>query len=314
MSNDTSSHGLGEFLRIEEENLQMAQTALRAVHPRTLEYIDAGIRLFDDLARMFGDRCGYDDHQRVLDAWVGQRPEDPKVLASLLDAAVLIGKPDGPDDLGTAKHALEAAKTVIARSYLILRFCRDYTLGIAEIFHWRITPSYGYLRVQTESVGLFVLMDREPSLASDWLDAVTAEQGIGFYKKWHSKLVAVIKEMGLYRTYEEGSAYALHSRIAGVGRGIPADRPQVRGMIRLEYQEVHDETRLFLYVCVYLRAHEQMVKQLMHRVPELASVETNTMFQEFGCMVENLWVVLRPRYAKSRPPKSDPSEFFAALV
>jgi hypothetical protein len=198
-----------------------------------------------------------------------------------------------------AKDAVEKAYSVVARIYLLLRLRRDFLFGLADLLRLRLTTAIGYLRVQAESIAALALMGGDPALARDWLATCSRSEGKEFYRKHHQRIVQKLKQLDLYDYYEDGSNMSLHSRAFGVAPGIIiGEKGSPQGHIKLTYQEIDDAVILFLWFCVYLRAHEKMIKKLLEALPEVDFAQTEV--RRYEEMVESLWLTLRPLYIRKR--------------
>ena len=92
---------------------------------------------------------------------------------------------------------------------------------------------------------------------------------------------------------------ALHSRVSGVAPGVVIGKKGApQGNIRLVYQEIDDHITLFLWFCVYLKAHKEIIDNLPQAFPEVDFVQIG--MDRFAQAVETLWSTLRPLYKAKR--------------
>lgn len=281
------------------QNYQEAKRALNTIEANALKAADECATVLEKVGQAFGKVCKYDELHGILDSWIEKQQLPPTEAVKYLQSAVLIGKESKEDETSKAKAALEKLYSVIGRIYLLLRFGRDYLLGLSEILKLRVTPAMGYLRVQAESVALLKLFADEPHVAQDWLDATASESGKQFYQNHHTKIIKTVKKFNLYENYERGSWMALHSRVGGVSLGIIQGARKLedsaRGTVRLVYQEVDDHVVLFFWFCQYLLFHQKVVGILPTVLPEISSQEfAETGAGKFSEMVDGLRKTLEP--------------------
>jgi hypothetical protein len=284
MENEASY--LERLAECDEKNLNQSKHVLVKLHPKSLEIADECAKLFEEVSLRFGDRCGYDKYNHQVNEWLKQQGGNPEETAKLLQTAVLIGQGPGDDPVLKAKTDLQKAYSVIARCILLLRLGRDYLFGLTDLLRLRLASLFGYLRLQTESVAILMLMAKDSDIAADWLNL----EGKEFYGKYHRRrIVQEIKDIDLYQYYEEGSNIALHSRVLGVAAGIAVGNKSTgRGQILLTYQDIDDSVDLFSWFCIYLRAHERMIQKLQRAVPEIDFPEDK--LGSFSQNVESLWL------------------------
>jgi hypothetical protein len=205
---------------------------------------------------------------------------------------------EGHDPVAEAQDALRKGNSVIARVYLLLRLERDFLFGLSDLLRLRVTSMFGYLRVQTETVAILTLSSTDWAMAVDWLNSL--EGGKEFYKKYQGRIINKLRQLGLHHYYEDGSNTSLHSRVGGVAPGIligGKKQTPVR-QLRLTYQEIDDKVTLFLWFCVFLKAHKEMIDKLPEAVPEIDFSQIDV--GRFGTMIESLWATLNPLWLQKR--------------
>jgi hypothetical protein len=277
----------------DKDNLAESKRALLALHPDSLNATDACANLLERIVVLFGAACNYDKYQQQLNDYLSAQPG----VAKFLEQATLIGQVQEHDAVAGAKEALTKGNAEIARVYLLLRLERDFLFGLSDLLRLRETSMFGYLRVQTETVAILTLLATNSPMAVDWLNP---KKGKEFYKSNHSKIIAKLRQLGLHHYYEDASNTSMHSRVGGVAPGIiiggKKDIP--RREVRLSYQEIDDRVTLFLWFCVYLKAHKEMIDVLPQALPEVDFSQVD--IRRYGEMVESLLATLRPLWARKR--------------
>jgi hypothetical protein len=153
----------------------------------------------------------------------------------------------------------------------------------------------GYVRIQAETAAILSLCEPEPAIAVDWLNM----EGKEFYKKYHNEITAKLHELDLYQHFDSGSNISLHSRVLGVAGGIIAGKKNAApGQVRLVYQEADDAVIIFLWFCVYLRAHNDILHTLPKALPEVDFNQVD--LRRYGAMVDSLWETLKPLYMRKK--------------
>jgi hypothetical protein len=283
----------------DNKNIAESKRALLAFHADSLTATDECATLLEHIGRLFGEASGYDKYNQQLNDWLkGQSGGRAEQIVKLLEQAKLIGQMAGQDPVADAQDALYKANSVIARLYLLLRLERDFLFGLSDLLRLRSTSMFGYLRLQTETVAILTLSAADSAMAVDWLNTASLKEGKEFYKDHHGKIINKLRELGLHRYYQDASNTSLHSRVGGVAPGIIIGGKTAQRQVRLTYQELDDPVILFLWFCVYLKAHKEMIDKLPQSVPEVDFSKIDIC--RFGTMVESLWATLLPLYKRKR--------------
>jgi hypothetical protein len=259
------------LLDCDEANIKQTKRALLSLHKDSLDATDECHTLFESIGILFGKACGYDKYNRQVNEWLETgRRGTPEQNVRFLEQAKIIGDVSGTDPVAQAKVAVEKANSAIARIYLLLRLGRDFFFGLTDLLRLRITSMHGYIRIQSETAAILCLCAAEPALAVDWFNAANLEEGKKFYNKYRKRITNKLRDLGLYRHFDNGSNIALHSRALGVASGIIAGQKNAApGTIRLVYQEADDAVIIFLWFWVYLDAHKDILNTLPKALPEV---------------------------------------------
>ena len=269
------------------------------LHKDSLNATDECFNLFERIGILFGEAGDFDKHQEQVNKWLEKRRGTAEENVNFLEQATLIGQVAGLDPVAEAKDALARAHSVMARAYLLLRLGRDFFFGLTDLLRLRVTSMHGYMRIQTETAAILALCGAEPVVAVDWLKMDTPKEGRAFYNKYHHSIVAKLKGLGLYWYYDQGSGLSLHSRVPGVAGGIILGKKgAARGEVRLSYQESDDAIVIFLWLCVYLKAHKEIIDILPTALPEVDFGKVDV--GRYAAMVQSLWTTLQPLYLRNR--------------
>jgi hypothetical protein len=289
---------IDELAACDKDNLPESKRVLLALHADSLSATDECATLLERIGVLFGEVCDYDKYNQQICDWVKGQSGGAKQNVNLLEQAKLIGRMEGHDPVAEAQNALHKGNSVIARLYLILRLERDFLFGLSDLLRLRTTSMFGYLRVQTETVAILTLLGTDSAMAVDWLNSLKG--GKEFYKKYHRRIINKLRQLGLHNYYEDGSNTSLHSRVGGVAPGIliGGKKETPTRQVRLTYQEIDDPLILFLWFCVYLKAHKEMIDKLPEAVPEMDFSQINV--HPFGTIVESLWATLKPLWLQKR--------------
>lgn len=291
------TYKIDELAECDKDNLAESKRALLKLHAESLSTTDACATLLERIGVSFGESCDYDKYNQQVNDWVKGQSGGAEQNVSLLEQAKLIGKVAGHDPVAEAQDALYKGNSVIARLYLLLRLERDFLFGLSDLLRLRVTSMFGYLRVQAETVAILTLSATDSAIAVNWLNP---KEGKKFYKKHHNRIIDKLRQLGFHDYYEEGSNTSLHSRVGGVAPGIliGGKKETSTRQVRLTYQEIDDPVILFLWFCVYLKAHKEMIDKLPQAVPEVDFSQIDV--GRFGTMVESLWATLKPLWLQKR--------------
>jgi len=294
---------LDQILKIDSDNVEKTKRLLAQISPDSIEAIEVGTKALNQLGKVWGEQCKYDQYNEILELWGSEKGVSGNELLGMLKQATLIGPPPSGDSTADAKVNLDKATAVLARTYLILRLQRDFLFGMTDLLRLRITPALGYLRIQAETVGILKLLSDSPHIAQEWLNADIGESGKKFFNKHNRKVIKSISDLNLYDYYNRGSSLALHSRVGGVTAGLLIGDKNIAhpGIIQLNFQETDSPTVLFLWFCAYLRFHKLVLDQVNQFVPELDSDAIERVGAEhYGQLVDQLLKTLEPMYREYR--------------
>lgn len=268
--NNLKEPSFHDCLQADADNVGVSQDALRAVHPNAMAAVETTMIAFKHMTDEFAARAEFDKHQDAVDEGLAKSSLREQDALDLLRQATLVGTPSTEDSLGQAKGGFDAATQLLARMNLALRVRRDLVFCISDLLRLRVSPATGYLRLQSETAGLLLLMLTESTIADEWFESGDSEKGRAFHKKWNPKITTAIKDLGLYKDYSLGSNMSLHPRPSGTTLGIISGSDETRpGDIILRYQEGGDPAFLFCWFATLLHAHRKIFSLSTRLFPEL---------------------------------------------
>lgn len=125
-----------------------------------------------------------------------------------------------PHDLKVGRDLIDQLAAVFSSEFLLLMVQRYFRYAVIELTSLRVTPAFGYLRLEAECVGLIHLVQRTPHLGGIWF-TLDAKAGKRFYKDTQGRLKRFLESVPeLDAAYELGSGEALHARLASAGRSL----------------------------------------------------------------------------------------------
>jgi hypothetical protein len=258
------------LLKSDSKNAQRSIQFLERYLPNALPVSEAVSEALQSLATRFSEENDFAAAQRQVDEWASSRPTVAKGQLELLDQASLIGTPVGGDELGVLKAQLEIANSVIARTLLLQKIWRDFVLGIVEILRVRMTPSFGFLRIQAESVGLLSVMGAHADVGGEWLRAISAEEGLTFYKKYRKDVAAAIAKLKLGELFDQGSNGFFHPRAFGVTPSLLASTDSAKaGELGLSFQEFESHYQMAAWLGAFIKSQLLVRDAIAMAIPEL---------------------------------------------
>lgn len=290
---NTANYDLDFLFECDTHNAEEAKQGLKQIFPNSLKLIDYYLQFFTDFAHLWGSECSYDKNQRVINDWAKTHNVKGIEILRYLNSATLIGKPTKIDKTQQAKSALVTAQSISVRSFLLMRLHRDFLYGLSDLLRFRITPSIGYIRIQSETSGLlkFFAENQTSTIVNEWLSTHTKEEGRSFHNKWHSKIKREIRILGLDGDYDSASGLALHSRIGGIAMGaLIGSKDTNPGELRLNFQEIDDINDLFFWFGYYMRFHRKIIEKVELLFPEVSKDKIIT--EKFTSMLnleQTLW-------------------------
>lgn len=282
------------------ENAKSMLHGLRNTNPDLVSLADELANIVSGIGIQFGASGTYDKYTLLFNEHISRIKGSPLDLTRLLKNATLLGQAPADDPLGEAKDAFERSCSFIVRIWLLLRFKRDYHWGLSQLFMRRLSPSFGYLRLQAETAAT-IAMSLDPKFADEWLATAETKTAKVFHTKRYSQIREKMKQLGWNEYFEMGSSYAQHSAAAGLMHSISGARKAApAGTTGIIYQEVEDPRLMVLWYVYYLRAHQSFVGGILTAFPEADLVELRARYMKLNRSIENVWVEVIKNYQAHR--------------
>ena len=263
---------LDPLLECDNANIEITKKCLYEIEPKSLDAIEQCAGTLDNLGILYGEKCDYDKHHAVVAEWAGNFDLNGDTALELLKSATIIG--DAREDkTDVAMESMYKAVSILAKLLLTLRLKRDFLFSISDFLRLKVTPALGYLRIQSETFGILKLLNENSKLGEEWFDSAFSSSGKSFHNKWHSQIVRVIRDFGLYDDYSRGSNMALHTRASGIAMGwlVGSNIKRKKAEIKLTYQEIDDPRQLFFWFGILLRFYRKALINADIIFPELSA-------------------------------------------
>jgi len=265
---------LDQVLDCDSDNPAESRRVLAATCPDGEEAVESCVLALRSLRTALFDLGEFDEHQGVLESWADEVGlKGPEAEAFLRDA-VLIG--DAGDSTTDAKVSLHGQVALMARAHLSLRVERDLLFAVSDLLRLRLSSATGYMRPVAECFAQMVLLAQDPTMGEEWF--ASASRGKAFHDRWHSRVVGVIKELGIHGEYLRASNLALHSRSSGTAMGtlLGHKRNPTPGKIELAYQETDDPRILVINFGLILALYRKALQHGRRLYPELEDAIADT--------------------------------------
>ena len=253
---------LDEFLEIEDNFAKQTTDLLQGFHPIALDTIDECASLFDLAANEYGAEDDWSELRIAITKWSEEVGVSPDEAFALMTEGELLS-PNTKNSSFDACQSVFRIHSTLHRGLLTLGLRREFFRGMSDFLRNRITPIYGYVRLQCEGVALIDLFSELPHLSLKWLRTLEMGTGEKFYKKNQGRLRKRLTTLKLEDLYNRGCETALHVRPAGLVNGyLMSNRQHTHDQpdkIGLTYQECDHPTLLLSEFCQYLHAQKDIL-------------------------------------------------------
>ncbi|MCK4415322.1 MAG: hypothetical protein KAY32_17445 [Candidatus Eisenbacteria sp.] len=263
-----------EFIAAERQNIEVGMELVKRTYPAALDIADSVAAAFDTLTTAFGKNAQIRQKTTAFDQWCSSAGVPPEELLRLSQKATLIGRAEGLDLAVLANEADQEVSSFAARACLLLRLRRDYLFGLTDLLKNRLVSATGYLRIQSESLAMFLLFANDREGAVLWLRP-DRDAGSKFYRRRHKAVRGEMSSLGLDSYYQRASAISLHSRVAGLALALAVGKKDVSQqgdsmeIARLSYMDTADPRIFLLAFLDFLRFHERLITLLIDRAEEM---------------------------------------------
>ncbi len=287
---------IDEILEADAVNARAAIEILGTFDPALLEVIENVGELFEQ----FNDCAG--ESFSVLDQ------QDDQQLTAIAESLSV-----PPEELirriGTGEAGLDQARALWqsmrvreTKKFVLLLLYRYFRWGLTNMLHLRVSPVLGYGRLQAEAAALLRLFLDEPARGEEWLQtALTERGGKAFYTATQSKIRALLKQHGMEKEYERGSAGYQHVRMNAAARALSLTGEGARlADQEFEAQRPGGYYRIVLW---FLSVQVKAFAALLTAVPEVRCDGWRDRVDAFARRIDAFWRVLEQRYPLEDTPE-----------
>ena len=297
---------LQDLLSADGGNVQVVETWLREFHPDLPALLEEGAALYRTLARATDtDYSGYQGEFSEIGRTIGGPAEE---LAPMMH-----GKVPVPDDHPHRSEILRAqelsarAQGLFSKGLVLLMIGRAYLWAATDLLRQRVTPAFGYMRIQVEGVALLHLFEEDPFLSKRWLDAQAGPEGVRFYHDTRERIGELVNALGLRFAYETSTSSFQHVRLAGAAWGFRQSDGEERGRrvheIGLSFQEVDPDDRVPFYdATLFVLDTQRLVFNAMPGIVDAITSEQR--IPGFGARVQEMKARRIELYGLPRDPES----------
>jgi hypothetical protein len=279
-----------QLLDADERNSRISPQLMTALHPWAVAAFEDTATLFRLLYHSIGDW----EAENLVDQQLrhlGQKHglTDEQLIQRL--KAGTASDIDGADALWARLWTLRMVK------YTVMACQRYWSWGAAELFRLRHTAALGYLRLEAEAMALTILFLENNSLARQWSELRTPQDGQKFFGATQTPLKEILAKYDLKNVYNIASGSAQHVRMAGLVRSMMNNKP---GVLSLPDQEFNqgDPYSFHLGIAHFHRMQARVLPALGTVLP---NVRTEKWVTDETAFVQNaaaLWHILEEKYAK----------------
>ncbi len=278
-----------EILDADANNAKAALEILRAFDADLVDVLETVGELFERYNACVGDSFSSLDQQGEQELYAAA-----KKLGVTPEA--LIDRMNGTDpDFQESRGPWRAMRVREAKKFVLLLLHRYFRWGLSNMLYLRVTPVLGYGRLQAEATALLRLFLDDPQRGEQWLrTGLSEEGGRKFYKATQGSIRKLLKQHGLEREYERGSAAYQHVRLNSAHRGLSITDEGAE----LRDQEFDPKRPAGFYRIVlwFLSVQVKVFAALLTAVPEVRCDGWRDRVEAFARRVDALWRLLDKRY------------------
>ena len=285
-----------QLLDADEANTRVAPQLMQLLHPWAVEAFQDTSGLFKYLYRRVGN-------------WPARELEEIR----LREIARAHGLTD--EELVRRLNAgqaatIDGAEAVFARFWafcvvkmLVMNLQRNWAWAASDLFRLRTTSALGYLRLQTESVGLIQLCLEDPGIAERWSQIRTKQDGQRFFRETQERIKAALVRFDLNNTYDLASGTSQHVRMASLVRGL-----RVQSSLPDQDFDPADPYSFHLAVAYFHRIQGRVLQAVAALLPDVRDNEWKSQEAKFLRNAGELWATLESRYAAHISAGADAAE------
>jgi len=299
----TQMTDINKLLDVDGENATKTIRFFAEFNHELPEALEEAAQLFITFSHMFDLKARDDDEQQVFESCgKSLNAINGEELWSIMQSPL-------PQDAARAK-IIKDAKAALDRMYsrrvrgqLLLLSYRSYMFAATDLLRLRRTPALGHFRIQIEAVGLMSIVQKEPTVASEWLAIVTEQDGKRFFDRYKRRLRKFNDLTNLAVAYNLASGSAQHARLASIVLGLSQRIFEERGrhveQHYLKFQEIDPERpyELITWALFFLETQYKLFLAISEALPEATDpILIDTRLPNFRSKVSRLWKHLEKTY------------------
>ena len=286
-----------QLLDADEANTRVAPQLMQLLHPWAVEAFQDTSGLFKHLYRRVGNWPAEESENTRLREMARAHGLTDEELVTRLNA----GEAAEIDGAEAAYARLWAFRVV---KMLVMNLQRNWAWAASDLFRLRTTSALGYLRLQTESVGLIHLCFEDPGIAERWSQIRTKQDGQQFFRETQARIKAVLVRFDLNNTYDIASGTSQHVRMASLVRGLRGQQPSLPD----QDFDRDDPYSFHLAVAYFHRIQGRVLQAVAALLPDVRDDEWNSQEAQFLQNAAELWATLESRYTRQIRAGADVAE------
>ncbi len=277
-----------EHLEMDDYNARSTLRALANTDHALPETLDHCALVFETISESYSKGAKDDDDIDLINEVMREKGLDSyEEVFSLVE--------EGEEGVEDAKLALNRSWSRRARGILLQHSYRAYMFSVTDLLRLRMTNAVGYLREQIESFGLMRAMMSDPSIAKEWFDIRSDQQGRRFFHRTRNMINDYRDAYDLQFAWNVASGSSQHVRFASIALGFTSETFSEGGRtvqrIKVPFQEFQPEKpeSLILRLLTILRTQERLFGSVPQVLPESYNKEVGSSISDFRSMVDRLW-------------------------
>lgn len=206
----------------------------------------------------------------------------------------------------------EKTKANLQRGLLLARIGVLYSTAVTDFLRMRLTIPLACVRLQCESLALIKLMLENSSVAQQWMNIHTDEDGRVFFRQYQEGLKSILRSYFLAEVYDQTSGEALHSRFIGLARGYRTTnhndgyRATQTHLITAQEFDAQEPDYFMVQVFHVLRVQAQIFASLKDAAPEINDpILLETRLPQFIPRVNHLFNSFKEHFKKRHPQSKE---------
>ena len=281
-------NNIDDLLKVDESCAKESAVLFGQLGPNAMECGNAGLQAFSAAAEWFSE---WERNHPLNESFNNVADELAIPGQELYEIVRRPPDPAGEDPRITSARGIDKEVShALARRTLLQLLWRAYRWGLTDLRRLKLTAAAGYLRIEAETIALFLLFKEKPELAERWLNP--KENMKKFFGDTQGAVKAILEKHKLLMAYDHGSAVAQHARFAAAARGIKVD-----GTVLDQEFDPEEPVSFHLGLAYFLR----MQKRILELLPTVFSGLADdpafpTAIATFTSLEEKTWWMMERKY------------------